>query len=171
MPEIIDLYNNARQIIKSIDKSEPIPDGLNKLCVHVWIVNSKGQFLLQQRVPTARRCPNMWGATGGGAQTKETSWQPCMRETLEELGLKLNMEKSVMIGSFKRLKDFVDVWLIYSDVDIHDLKLQPEDVQDVKWATIQQIEDMQQDGTFIPFVLPGFRMVCEYLDIVAKNKD
>ena len=36
MPEIIDLYNNARQVVARADRRQPVPNGLNKVFVHVW---------------------------------------------------------------------------------------------------------------------------------------
>ena len=162
MPEIIDLYNNARKIIKSADKEQPIPNGLNKLSVHVWIVNKQGQFLLQQRVNSAKKFPNMWGPTGGTAQTGEDSWQCCVRETYEELGIKPDFKKSVWIGTFKRTSGFVDVWVTFSDVKITDLKLQPDEVQDAKWVSKSQLKDMIDNGIFVTSVLPGLEMVYTY---------
>lgn len=170
MPEIIDLYNNARQIVGQSDRTQPIADGLNKLSVHVWIMNSKEQFLLQQRVATAKKFPNMWGQTGGGAQSGESSWDTCVRESVEELGLKPELANSVLVGTFKRLKDFVDVWLVRSDVNIKNLKLQTSEVQNVKWVSADEIQQMQQDGTFIPSILPGLQMVYLYLDMLKKSK-
>lgn len=168
--EMIDLYNNARQIVCTAEKHDPIPDGLNKLAVHIWIMNKNGEFLLQQRVATAKKLPNMWGQTGGGAQSGETSWDTCVRESVEELGLKPELQNSVLVGTLKRLNDFVDVWLVYSDVNINDLKLQPSEVQNAKWASRQDIEQMQQNGTFIPSILPGLKMVYAYLDMLQQRK-
>lgn len=168
MPEIIDLYDNARRVVKYADKSLLIPAGLNRLSVHVWIMNKKGQFLLQQRVPTAKKFPNMWGQTGGGAQTGESSWDACVRESFEELGLRLDINKSVWIGTFRRPTDFIDVWLVYNDVNIQNLKLQHSEVQDVKWASRDEIQQMQQDGTFVPSIIPGLRLVYMYLDMIEK---
>lgn len=170
MLEIIDLYNNARQIVGAADKKQPIPAGLNKLSTHVWIINSRGQFLLQQRVPSAKKFPNMWGQTGGTTQTGEDSWQCCVREAREELGITLDIEKSVWVGTFKRPNDFVDVWLIQSDVNISDLKLQPDEVQDVKWATDSEIQEMIDNGTFVPSILPGLKMVYSYFDLMKNYK-
>ena len=166
--EIIDLYNNARQFVRTAEKHDPIPDGLNKVAVHIWVVNSKGEFLLQQRLATAKKLPNMWGQIGGGAQSGETSWDACVRECSEEMGLTPTLENSILVGTWKRLNDFVDVWLVYSDVNVNDLKLQPSEVQNAKWASRQDIEQMQQNGTFIPSILPGLQMVRNYLDALKK---
>ena len=168
--EMIDLYNNARQIVCTAEKHDPIPDGLNKVAVHIWVVNSKGEFLLQQRLATAKKLPNMWGQIGGGVQTGETSWDACVRECSEEMGLTPTLENSILVGTWKRLNDFVDVWLVYSDVNVNDLKLQPSEVQNAKWASRQDIEQMQQNGTFIPSILPGLKMVYAYLDMLQQRK-
>ncbi len=170
MAEIIDLYNNARQLVTAADRKNPIPDGLNKISVHVWFVNKYEQFLLQQRVAGAKKFPNMWGQTGGASQTKETSWDTCVRESVEELGIKPKIENSVLVGTFKRLSDFVDVWLVYTDVETKDLKLQPEEVQDAKWASKSEIQDMIDKGTFIPSILPGLKMVYNYIDMTNKKR-
>ena len=165
MAEIIDLYDNTRRLVCSVERGAEIPNNLNKISVHVWFVNSKGEFLLQQRVATAKKFPNMWGQTGGGAQTGESSWDTCVRESVEELGLKPEIDKSVWVGTFKRQKDFVDVWLVYTDANISDLKLQPSEVQNAKWASLSDIEQMQKEGTFIPSILPGFHIVKSYLEM------
>ena len=170
MPEIIDLYNDARQVITSTDKESPIPKGLNKLAVHIWIMNKKGQFLLQQRVASEKRFPNMWGQTGGGAQKGEDSWQCCVRESREELNFVPKLSDSVWVGTFKRPNMFIDIWLVKSDVKLSDLKLQPTEVQNVKWASVQEIEQMQKDGVFVPSIITGFRMVLEYCDMLSKQK-
>lgn len=166
--EMIDLYNNARQIVRTAEKHDPIPDGLNKVAVHIWVVNSKGEFLLQQRLATAKKLPNMWGQIGGGVQTGETSWDACVRECSEEMGLTPTLENSILVGTWKRPNDFVDVWLVYSDVNVNDLKLQPSEVQNAKWATLSDIEQMLSDGIFIKSILPGLQMVRNYLDALKK---
>ena len=165
MAEIIDLYDNIRRFVCSVERGSEIPNNLNKISVHVWFINGKKEFLLQQRVASAKKFPNMWGQTGGGAQTGESSWDTCVRESVEELGLKPEIDKSVWVGTFKRPKDFVDVWLVYTDAKVSDLKFQPSEVQDAKWTSLSDIEQMQKEGTFIPSILPGFQMVKSYLEM------
>ena len=166
MPEINTLYNNLRNPVSTIERGQPIPDGLNKLSVHVWIVNDNGEFLLQQRMGTAKKFPNMWGQTGGGAIAGESSWDACVRETVEELGIMPAPEKSVLVGTIKRPMDFVDIWLVHSNATISELKPQASEVQAVKWATLAEIQHMQHDNEFIPSIVPGFNMVLNYQKMV-----
>ena len=162
MSEQNTLYDNLRNPVSVIERGQPISNGLNKLSVHVWIVNDNGEYLLQQRMGTAKKFPNMWGQTGGGATAGETSWDACVRETTEELGLTPDPKKSVLIGTIKRPMDFVDIWLVYSNAKISELKPPASEVQAVKWATLADIQHMQNTGEFIPSIIPGFNMVLNY---------
>lgn len=162
MSERNTLYDNLRNLVTTIERGRPIPNGLNKLSVHVWIVNDNGEYLLQQRVNTAKKFPNMWGQTGGGAIAGESSWDACVRETVEELGLTPAPEKSVLVGTIKRPMDFVDIWLVHSNANISEIKPQASEVQSVKWATLADIQHMQNDNEFIPSIIPGFNMVLNY---------
>ena len=162
MSEKNTMYDNLRNPVSTIERGQQIPSGLNKLSVHVWIVNDAGKYLLQQRMGTAKKFPNMWGQTGGGAIAGESSWDACVRETIEELGLTPAPEKSVLVGTIKRPMDFVDVWLVHSNAKISDLKPQASEVQSVKWATLADIQHMQNTGEFIPSIVPGFNMVLNY---------
>lgn len=162
MSERNTLYDNLRNLVTTIERGRPIPNGLNKLSVHVWIVNDNGEYLLQQRVNTDKKFPNMWGQTGGGAIAGESSWDACVRETVEELGLTPDPEKSVLVGTIKRPMDFVDIWLVHSNANISEIKPQASEVQSVKWATLADIQHMQNDNEFIPSIVPGFNMVLNY---------
>lgn len=170
MSEIIDLYDNTRRFVRTAERSSKIHPGENKLSVHVWFLNSKGQFLLQQRVASAKKFPNMWGQTGGGARTGESSWQCCVRESIEELGITPDPKKSIWVGTFKRPLDFVDVWLVYNDTLLDKMTLQLDEVKDVKWASLAEIEQMQSNGTFIPSILPGLEIVKNYLNMERMYK-
>ena len=162
MAEKNTLYDNLRNPVAILERGQPIPSGLNKLSVHIWIVNDAGEYLLQQRVDTAKKFPNMWGQTGGGVIAGESSWDACVRETVEELGFKPVAEKSVLIGTIKRSLDFVDIWLVHSNVKISELKPQVNEVQAVKWAKLAEIMHLQSTGEFIPSIVPGFHMVLNY---------
>jgi isopentenyldiphosphate isomerase len=46
---------------------------------------------------------------------------------------------------------FDDVYLIEQEVDIDNLSLQYEEVQNVKWASKEEIFSMIESGEFIPY--------------------
>lgn len=46
---------------------------------------------------------------------------------------------------------FDDVYLIEQEVDLHDVRLQQEEVQAVRWCGKQELLQMIEDGRFIPY--------------------
>lgn len=124
--ELLDLYNNKKEKIgKVFDRNSSEPkDGEFKLSVHTWIVNSKNEFLIQKRSDSIKRHPGKWAFTGGAVDAGESSLEGAMREVNEELGIEVLPEDVEYLISFKREKGFVDVWLLKSDINEDDLKLQ-----------------------------------------------
>ena len=59
------------------------------ISVHVWIINTEGEFLIQKRSANKKKFPNMWSMMGGAVLSGETSEEACIRETDEELGIML----------------------------------------------------------------------------------
>jgi len=127
----------------------PMKPGDYHLVVHVWIQNSKGEFLVSKRTPN-KTFPGMWECTGGSAVTGDGSLATALKETREELGIILDPEKGQVFRRYRRIpNDFVDIWLFRQDVDISDVVLLPDETCDAMWAGQQQINRMITEGTFI----------------------
>ena len=47
-------------------------------------------------------------------------------------------------------KEFVSMFVIYSDIDINDIKLQKEEVSDVKWITKDEMNKLIKDKKVVP---------------------
>lgn len=131
--------------------SEMAPDEFH-VVVHVCIFNKQGEMLIQQRQPFKNGWPNLWDVScGGSAITGDTSQQAAARELFEELGITYNFEgiRPQLTINFER--GFDDYYTIEHEVILSELVLQPEEVQAVKWASKDEIIQMMQEGTFIPF--------------------
>ena len=46
---------------------------------------------------------------------------------------------------------FDDFYILTSDLSLEDLTLQREEVRDVRWASLAEILDMAENGSFIPY--------------------
>ena len=92
----------------------------------------------------------MWETISGGALEGESSLDGIIRELDEELGIKANIEDLTFIGLYIRYNDFVEIWVLKSNIDINNLKLQDSEVQAVKWVTISEYEEMVNNNTAIP---------------------
>ena len=50
--------------------------------------------------------------------------------------------------SYKRNHDFVDVYLARKDIKLEEITMQKEEVADVKWVTVEELEDfIEEDQT------------------------
>lgn len=151
--ELWDVYNRDRtKLSKTMVRGDKFESGSYHLVVHACIFNSKGEMLIQQRQPFKSGWPNMWDITvGGSAIAGDTSQTAIEREVFEEIGLKIDMQniRPHLTVNFDR--GFDDIYLIEKEVDINELKLQYEEVQQVKWATIDEIYQKLDEGIFIPY--------------------
>ncbi len=151
--ELWDILDENRQKTgKTVVRGEHMKQDEYHLVVHVWILNSKGEFLISKRTPN-KTYPNMWETTGGSAIMGDDSLKAALREVKEELGLELSPTYGECLFSYRRqhhyFPDFVDIWLFKEDIDINDIVYQPEEVCDAMWATPKQIISMIQEGEFV----------------------
>jgi len=156
--EIFDLYNYDRSLTgKTMERGNPVPEGCYRLVIHVCVFNSKGQMLIQQR-QKGKSWSELWDVSvGGHVVAGENSQQGANRELQEELGIStdfsnqapvisLSFENST-VGAF----GFDDYYIFHSDADLSSLKLQKEEVQQVRWSTLEEVKEMIENQTFIPY--------------------
>ena len=151
--ELFDLYTADRQKTgRTMVRGEPVPEGFYRLVIHVCIFNQEGQMLIQQRQPFKRGWSNLWDITVGGcAQAGDSSQTAAERETREELGLDLDMKDARPTLTIQFESGFDDIYVLTRNVDLSTLRLQPEEVQAVRWASKEEILQMIDDGRFIPY--------------------
>ena len=136
--ELVDLLNNRKELIGETCERNAVPEGKYRLSIHIWIVNDKNEILIQQRSASRKMFPNMWTNTGGACIAGETSIETVFRELKEELNVIPNIDNLELIASYKRKKDYVDVWLLKQNINIKDLKFNDNEVQAAKWITIEE---------------------------------
>lgn len=120
--------------------------------VHVCIFNSKNEMLIQQRQPWKEGWPNMWDITvGGSALAGEDSIEAAERETLEEIGYKINLSNERPFFTINFEVGFDDYYLVEKEIDIESLTLQYEEVKAVKWASREEVLQLIEEGKFINY--------------------
>ena len=144
--ELRDLYDENKKLTgEKIYKGQDVPKGRYYITVVVFIQNRKNEFLLQKR---AKKKDGKWATTGGHPVSGETSKQGIITEIKEELGIDIPEENIQLFKTIKTEDDFVDTYYLKEDIDINKIKIQKEEVSDVKWATINDIEKMIKEGEF-----------------------
>ena len=151
--ELFDLYTADREKTgRTMVRGEPTPEGFYRLVVHVCIFDPEGRMLIQQRQPFKRGWSNLWDITVGGcAVAGDSSRSAAEREMREELGLSIDLTDVRPTMTIHWENGFDDYYVLTRPVDLSSLKLQYEEVQQVRWATLEEILQMIDDGKFIPY--------------------
>lgn len=148
--EIWDLVDEEGNITgKTIIKGELIPKGYYHVGADVWIINSENKILIQKRSSKKRLEPNKWAMTGGSTKKGETTIETIERETLEELGVKLNKNELELITSYKTGTVWIYQYIIRQDIDLKDIIMQEDEVSEVKWVTYEKIENLFRNNQFM----------------------
>ncbi|WP_246943534.1 NUDIX hydrolase [Bacillus pinisoli] len=151
--ELWDVYDiNRNKTNRTWVRGKRLEPGDYHLVVHVCIFNSNGEMLIQQRQSFKEGWPNLWDLTVGGSATSgDTSQTAAQRELYEEIGLKADFQHVRPHLTINFEYGFDDIYLIQEDVELHKLTLQHEEVQNVKWASKEEILTMIKNEEFLPY--------------------
>lgn len=162
--EMIDLYDENRVFTgETIVRGEPIEKGKYKLSVHMWVTNDEGKVYIQKRAAVRRLFPNKWENPGGGVVAGQDTETTLKKEFEEELGMKITDDYN-LIKTIRREKDFVDIFHVRQNFDLMELNLQEEEVSEAKWATLDEIREMIDNGDFCPTIMDSLIPFLEYMN-------
>jgi isopentenyldiphosphate isomerase len=144
--------------------------------VHIWIVNEKGELLIQKRSAEKSQYANVWHISAAGhIGVGEKPLATAAREASEELGLGINESdfkfvcrtkvKQVVPETGLEDKEWLSVYLLKIDSGM-DFKLQGEEVKAVRWISLDQlaadIKDVVKSKAYLN------HPASHYLDTIAK---
>lgn len=155
--ELWDLYNECRELTgRDHIRGEEVPHGFYHLVVHIWIRNSKGEYLISQRSADRPAFPLMWECVGGSVTKGEDSLTGALRETKEEVGLTLSPEDGKLVYSVVgrvvngvKFTDILDVWLFKYDGPISLEQATTKEVAQTVWMTKEQIRELFETGKLV----------------------
>lgn len=153
-----DLFTSDRQPAgKTMYRGETVPEGLYHQVVHVWLRNSRGQYLISQRSPDKSELPLMWECVGGSVLSGEDSLGGALREVKEEVGIDLlGCPGKVIFTDVGRViggvvyRDILDVWLFECDSEPDLDAADTDEVACSRWLTPGQIREYLDGGLLIP---------------------
>lgn len=155
--ELWDLYTEERKPTgRTHIRGEEIPEGFFHLVVHVWIRNSKGEYLISQRSASRPTFPLMWECVGGSVLAGEDSLTGAIREVKEEVGIDLPPDAGHLlftklrssIGG-KQYRDIMDVWLFCYDGELSLANATTDEVAQSKWMTREEIDALRNSGKLV----------------------
>ena len=149
--ELWDVYDENRILTGRLHRrGDYMRAGDYHLTVHVWMRNSRGEFLLTKRSPN-KGYPNKWETTGGSAIAGDDSLAAALREVREETGFCLKPEHGKCIYQLKADNNFADIWLFQQDFDLKDAVLLEGETCDIRYATVEEILELDTEGHLVPY--------------------
>ncbi len=99
----------------------------------------------------------------GHVHAGESSIDACVREMEEELGIKLPKEKFEFIQEFVYQEgwEIAQIYFVKEDLKIEEMKLQEDEVSDVKYLKYEDFVELFYSNEFVPFNK-------EYKDLVVR---
>ena len=149
--ELWDVYDAAGRKTGALHRrSEPLRPGERHLCVHVWVQNSAGEYLITKR--SARKSmPGLWECTGGCVTAGEDSFTAALREVEEETGLRLDPARGERLLCWEGEFFLCDVYRFRQDFELSSLTLQPGETDEARAADAQTVRTLAAAGRFVPW--------------------
>ena len=177
MAEYFDvLDDNGIKTGKTKLRTEVHKDGDWHKEVYIWIVNDKNEILLQKRAPSKNDNPNMWDISVAGHLTAgDSSLDGAVREVKEELGVDVSKNQFRLLGTLRYARkhtstfinnNFGDVYLCRLSLDVNKVKLQEDEISEIKYVSAQELKDMmaRKDPTFLMHLVGYCEMLFDTLD-------
>ncbi len=136
----VDENNNP---IESKPRSLVHTTGIWHRVCNIWIVNNKNEILCQKRSLLKDNDPGLWNSFVGGHQAPDsTAEEQGVTELKEELGIKIKGPELQKLFVYKLTgaREFISVFIFRWSGDETKLKLEPDEVDQVKWFGIEDFK-------------------------------
>lgn len=162
MREKRDLYDiNGNKTGLTYFKGDKVPVGYYPMVVMIAIQNSEGKFLMQKRVEEKG---GDYGVTGGHPKSGETPYEGIITEVKEELGIDISNNEIIEFDSGCDLKDCYKMYYTKMDLDLSKLNIQKEELSEVKWFSLEELQDMVDKKTLNQDQIDFFLKCKKYIE-------
>ena len=164
MKEYFDVLDkNRNKLGYTKERGESLLDNEYNVGVENYII-CDNKILMTKRSKNKSH-PGMWEVPGGCSQSKEESYETLQREMLEEINLKINNKNTKLLGTKLHKKQFVDIYQTKTKIDITKIRLQEEEVSEVKLFTKEDFNKIISNKEIVPSVLERYNYIKEKLDL------
>ena len=145
--ELVDLNGNKTGTIINVNEYRgpvSIPEGEYIPIVNIVIINEDKKILLQKRSMNKVVNPGKWGLTGGKVDAGEDTLTTAVRETYEEIGVKLNKEEVKFLCKYIDGKGLFIIYYVEKNINIEDCKIQTEEVDELRYFSIDELDKLEK---------------------------
>ncbi|MDF2866474.1 MAG: hypothetical protein K0R72_1292 [Clostridia bacterium] len=145
--ELLDVFNreNTKKIMEE-DRDIVHKNSLWHRQVAIWVMNDKNEVLLQRRSPQKKQHPNKYSVCAGHIDANEEVILAALRELKEEIGLSETIGNIEFIDMYVNEEEgnnnFKYTYLIRTNKKINEFKMQDEEVCELKYITLDELEKM-----------------------------
>jgi len=171
MEEFIDIINEKDKVIKKVTRKEIVEKALLHRASRVIIINNNEEFLVQKRSKNKDLYPNHYDVgIGETVKSGESYEAAAIRGLKEELGI-TNISNIQLIHSFLfkikyNSKKHNSYYKVYELQYNGKLRLQQEEIQNVKFLTIENIKKDMRKKLFHP---GGTMVFKKYLNLKIRK--
>jgi len=142
MDEMLDIVNEADEVVGQATRSDVHRKNLMHRATHIILTNSANQIYLQLRSKTKDTNPGLWDTSAAGHVDTGEGYKACaVRELEEELGIIVSVDKLVEIGRMPPTShngyEFVRIYTCRSD---DPLTLDADEIDDGRWVTRAELQ-------------------------------
>lgn len=144
--------------------------------VTIYIINDKGEVLLQRRSKNRRFCPNKLGVIAGHQSYREDILTCAVRETKEEVGLKIKKEElhplcDKYLVEEKYNNHYMYPYYVICNKNAEDFTIQKEELSFVRWYKIEEVIRLIEVGSKeIVFKKDEIRLFKKLLEVTKKDE-
>ena len=95
---------------------------------------------------------------GGCSQANETSIMTLTRELKEEINLDINNNYKLLTTQIYK-KQFVDIYTSNISINFNNIKLQEEEINDIKLVTKEEFINMSKNNEIVNSVLKRYKKI------------
>jgi len=153
--EILDIVDENDNLTGEVEDRETIHEkGIWHRHVGIWIMNEKGELLFQKRSKNKKTDANKWSRTGGHVDSKEDVYTAIIRETEEEIGVKLSEDKLELMKISKiekyddktkrYVRNFNYIFFTLVNYKIEEYIIRKEELSEIKYIKVEEIEELYE---------------------------
>lgn len=161
MEELMDVLDeNGNKTGEILTREQIHKKGLCHRIVVIAIIDAQGNILMQQRSKNKTKNPRKWDvAAAGHVSSGQTSTEAAIRETLEEVGIKVNEEELEYVLTYKneenveedyRDNQIYDCYIVKRDkINLRNIKVQESEVEQVKLCNLKEFNQIIENGNIM----------------------